>query len=966
MSMATIETVRGGRELPHPELYRRNLWLPELLCVCARMHFEGHSLGPGAPQPENPKSSMSRVKVPNLTKTNSSEYHKQATKDICRLVVETVGNRVPPKKKEKLRRARGLVDKALGLVTSLTPELLESLKFLVEWRHGKDTCKAIFGTAERMCYAETSLFGALSELVEMTFSDRRRLVFQLLSWGDEMENRFKFLTAAWAARAMGQELPPAPKGFDGRWLYTGITGSRMRRFLDCRSENRRVLFFQAMLMAKRATAPVPESFINSEYAAHRDRLTSKPAPLPYWFAKEIERTVREVFPKRPFRPSEVLLLPSERAHFGRFPCGKSKCGVAEGGSFGQLVQCSRSSFTEGYSAVLLAQVLDASMLPDGLPNLLEMRDRAGRVVEIRGFSDWITDNIAQAFETGLQSREPLVYDPSLETADAEPSAVLEACKVRMITKGPVKLQWLGRYLQKFLWQGVKNHPTFRLIGAPLDPLDIDSFWSKCPLGSWWLSGDYKAATDYLSADASNLCWDAIVSRCGIHGFWDDLGRRLLTDHTLHYPLGGGEFESVKQTNGQLMGSVVSFPILCLVNAAVNRYVMEQSYDQEFSLLETGMLINGDDCLLHLPQRCYPLWQACTSAVGLKMSVGKNYFSDRFVVINSRTFVPRGSGLSQLFGLPYAEKVPFINPGNLHGVGRVLSQSGEEDSKTGFLSRCDSLVASARGSLRDELIDTWVYLNSDKLKEIASPGQSWFLPRYAGGLGLPMPSWFTVDDCSLDARKVMRYLCGLTGQEFLGGLSLETPNAPSYASRGSAMVGQWCERLGMMPVLVREEEYNKYQQRQEESASYSQFALWGYERSETTLKHLFQRCLRKARNIEPACGLPTFGRMVLRPNLRVKGERFDVDCFLHYFIHGHTEANRMLLDAHHKSYLHWKPISDLLRTLPNGLHPDWERTRYAECAVPPGEDEPHEEMRHPDWQVDDDEKTPSWGDTSRFE
>jgi hypothetical protein len=818
---------------------------------------------------------------------------------LCRLVIQTVGNRhlrngKTPEEKQKALQAGDLVRVASASPTPLSTELLKALRTLLTKRIPARDLDAVLQPAFRACYAETSLYGSLAHLVTIKLSDRRRLVRRLFSWGDEMENRFKYLTAAWAARSMHQELPSVPKGFDERWLYAGITGSRMRRFLDLRTEDQRLKFFQAMLMAKRATAPVPESFVDGEYEAHEARLTTPPAPLPYWFAAEIKRTVEEVFPRKPFRPRSELLLPSERAHFGH-------CGVADGGAFGKMVQTARDSCHTESSIHGVAiycqfdQILAASVHTDGLPELLEMRERAGRTVEIRGFGTWVSDNVTHSFTHGsVETNESVSYDPTIEPANAAPSAVLEACKVRMITKGPVKLQWLGRYLQKFLWSTVRSHATFRLIGQPLTEADIDSFWGKCPTRSWWLSGDYKAATDYLSADASNLCWEAIMDRCELNGFWGDLGERLLTGHTLWYDQGT---RAVQQRNGQLMGSVVSFPILCLVNACVNRYVMEQAYDQRFSLLDTGMLINGDDCLLHLPPSAYGLWQACTSAVGLKMSVGKNYFSDRFVVINSRTFVPRGTPWSRYVGLADAHKIRFINPGNLHGVGRVLS-SVAEDSKTGFLSRCGTLVDNAPQELRDELIDTWVYLNAEKLKDMSDPRQSWFLPRFAGGLGLPQPSWFTVDHCSVDARKVMRYLCGLTGQEFLGGLALETPNAPCYASRGAALVGKWCEKLGMKPILVREDEMEEYLRREEERSSFGQFALWGYERDETRLKHFFQKCLKQrvCRDIEPADGLPAFGRCLLRPALSVRNERFDIDAFVHFVIHGRSEAALMQLDT----------------------------------------------------------------------
>lgn len=755
----------------------------------------------------------------------------------------------------------------------------------------KQDCAA----AQAAAYAESSLFASVTPVLNVSVRDRYVLAARL-HWffvQGQGETVFKYLTCRHSAAVLQQELPKLPDCLRDdpldTDLYRGITKRRQaRKHILGPNDKRRLAFGNALLMSKKSTDVVNAKFVSAELEAHQKRLTADPKPAPCWLESALERTVKEVFPsaRKPWHPSRRMENPSERAHFTK--------GRAEGGAFSFFYSRGEKWYDEdederGRSVLTVSEVISLSAFPDALPELLSFVEGPLGVAEIRGYGDMLWDRVVDAFEPD---------NPDVEVPHATPSPVLEACKVRMITKGPERLQYLGRYVQKFLWQTLSRHPTFRLIGQPISSDDIEDFWSRAPVGAMWVSGDYKAATDYLSSEATNLCWELICERSAMPAEFQEWGYKILTEHVLHYDGVG-----VAQRNGQLMGSVISFPILCLINAAVNRHVMEEAYGVKLSLEDTGMLINGDDCLIHLPpeQKFYELWQQCTSAVGLEMSLGKNYWSDKFVVINSRMYYPHtterryqvlltapdgkstkvyswyfDAPLDQccdepvLPTIPRACQVRFLNPGNLHGVGRV--QHSDDRSQTGFISRLDALVESAPPLLREDLINTWVYLNAHRLQKISQPGQSWFLPRFAGGLGLLRPADFTIRNVPVVARQVMRFLCSLDGQEAAVSYGLETADAPAYAVFGSRYLGRVCRKVGLHPLVVREDVREEYLRLADQRTAYTQFALKGFERATTEIRKTFSKLVKRSAKFAPADGFPGYDRVVLRPACHVPAPR----------------------------------------------------------------------------------------------
>jgi len=100
--------------------------------------------------------------------------------------------------------------------------------------------------------------------------------------------------------------------------------------------------------------------------------------------------------------------------------------------------------------------------------------------------------------------------------------------------------------------------------------------------------------------------------------------------------------SVTQERGSLMGSPLSFPLLCLVNA--------------FTLHMAGVkryLVNGDDGLCFMSKSQLDCWRTISQRLGLKVNEAKTYWSFNLVTINSRYFRYTNGRFTE---------IPIVQPG----------------------------------------------------------------------------------------------------------------------------------------------------------------------------------------------------------------------------------------------------------------------------------------------------------------
>jgi hypothetical protein len=201
-------------------------------------------------------------------------------------------------------------------------------------------------------------------------------------------------------------------------------------------------------------------------------------------------------------------------------------------------------------------------------------------------------------------------------------AIPEPLKVRMITKAEEEC-WVLKPVQKAMWRSLQHFKCFHLTGSPDIPLEWVNQWSYGPN---WLSGDYESATDNLNQDIMKLAVEELSKVIpSPYKEWMEFESQ---PHIVKYPSWTNQPDII-QTKGQLMGSLLSFPVLCVANAACIGIIKRQE------LNEIEALINGDDILFRESLRKIESWKRLTKSVGLKPSVGKNYSSPDFCSINSQ-------------------------------------------------------------------------------------------------------------------------------------------------------------------------------------------------------------------------------------------------------------------------------------------------------------------------------------------
>jgi hypothetical protein len=348
-----------------------------------------------------------------------------------------------------------------------------------------------------------------------------------------------------------------------------------------------------------------------------------------------------------------------------------------------------------------------------------------------------------------------------ETLRAQVAAVCEPFKVRPVTKGPALAYWLSKSYQKSIHAYLRKIPQFNLCGSSLERSDIDFLDRRSPKKTrfagqrsgedqpGWVSGDYSAATDNVDIRLTRICHEVCMEQMHrqFHSGNLDVSKseleaydRILTStiepHEISYPPESGlkqelypDSAGILQQNGQLMGSPISFPYLCLINFAV-------SWEAVFPYLrdhrKVPIKVNGDDILF----KCYPaeyeVWKSAVRNAGFKLSVGKNFFHRRFVFINSEPwqFVDRGDGM------PKFEYIPFYNQGLMSGQSKVGKVSGVPFSDFMMPTYALQPEAIAGANDRQNALAEFAHRHREHLEEVTGEGLlSQHAPVEYGGLGM---------------------------------------------------------------------------------------------------------------------------------------------------------------------------------------------------------------------------------------
>jgi len=546
-------------------------------------------------------------------------------------------------------------------------------------------------------------------------------------------------------------------------------------------------FLDSILQLKKGLPRPPASFLREGEKTTYYKLTTYVEPIEYNLTTnqdelydEIVATVHEIFNHTKFNPeNEHDLVRSF------FPSTSATYYNArnEMGALGDIIT----------DRELMTYVQTNDKLIN--ENHLFMDDSLGRSQEVMSID---AGPLVQQFQSLYGA---LLHDAIDEESVAIPLGLSEPLKVRVITKGPPRLYTVLKPLQRFLWGRLQKFPCFQLTGTPVTEDIINEVF---PLEDRpeleFLSIDYSDATNDLHSWCSELVLNTLYKMGVIDLTFFKLSLKAMTQHSIHYDVSGeglvlrdGEYivdcdnlrpgmvrVGCKQKRGQLMGSVLSFPILCIINASVCR--LASRLDGNTVTLQRGLLVNGDDGLFKGSSQIFDIWSDVAQLAGWKPSIGKVYQSREFFNINSRSFTVRGDR---------RYVTPYVNMGILTGKKRSenLSLSKEGGYKLiGALAR--ELIRESPDSIHELVLGQFIYRHWNFLKSLSIP---WFLPEYVGGLGLPEVGE-VFRTCSYD-----RFRAGLIYDSFLDQVPHFSTSAWRVFDYARLKTNRHIELLGMPEV-----------------------------------------------------------------------------------------------------------------------------------------------------------------------
>jgi len=472
--------------------------------------------------------------------------------------------------------------------------------------------------------------------------------------------------------------------------------------------------------------------------------------------QEVVRTTKEFFNGKKFTSGDLLAHPSMPSLSANNTTSRAKLGT-----FGYLRE---SGLLAGEDALVLPPVLRELPLveqphdEEHITNSLFSNHRTMTLEGINGMRDQYVKTYFDTLRVAMD-----------EQPVAEGVALAEALKARIITKGPPATQFCLKPLQRFMWQALAETTTCQLVGKPADAATCNATLGMLRPGEAWLSGDYSEATNLIDPLLSSLVWDTMCTTCSVPEALRQLGHRALTGHLIKQDSG----ELLPQQWGQLMGSIISFPVLCVINAAICRMAIEFSQGRRIFLRRCPLLVNGDDCVFRVTEAGYRFWGVAGRLSGLHPSIGKVYFSRTFMNINSTNFQywaePRSwAQFEDSYVHEQFTQTKAIRYGLLVGLKRsevsfrdsplqaIANSISDDYSSLG--SRHATLMNETPERFREAVHRSFIRRNQEVLTRSQLP---WYVPKCYGGIGLtPVPEYgntFSVLDAQIVRAMVSQHL-----------------------------------------------------------------------------------------------------------------------------------------------------------------------------------------------------------------
>jgi hypothetical protein len=236
-------------------------------------------------------------------------------------------------------------------------------------------------------------------------------------------------------------------------------------------------------------------------------------------------------------------------------------------------------------------------------------------------------------------RFALLANGKARTSYVKPVSIYTGGKIRTITKDSakfVKYNWINKFLGS----------QFRKLKCSVFGGDVQEWWDKSgglkpQEGEFFCSGDLESATDLFDGRITSVLIEDIGKRFKMSAK-EVKEMKSFTTQAYFDPK-----HRIKQRRGQLMGSVISFPLLCILSLTAYLYGHEEvgklftKKGKGFLYKLTGVGINGDDIVFAGSQERIEKWTKGVAAIGGVVSRGKTLVNRNYFTVNSELWNSNG-------------------------------------------------------------------------------------------------------------------------------------------------------------------------------------------------------------------------------------------------------------------------------------------------------------------------------------